>query len=274
MDRIDAMRAFVTVVNEGSFTRAAEHLELSPQLVSKYVSRLEQHLGVRLLNRTTRKIHLTEAGSEYHQRAQLVLSEIEDMESQLGDLDSQARGRLRISAPVSFAGLPRYGWPCVRPRTICSVLVLPARPRSCRTTVICITAISGWTAGSPCTNGCSSELRVPVAPWSVITVMFWWRRPSPERALSCSPRLSVAMRSGKGSCRSYCRTMHLSPWRSMPCMPTASYWPARSGASWTFWPAILATRHTGTGQARIRAQIKAVVRGAAGRQLCHHVLRP
>ena len=103
MDRIDAMRAFVTVVNEGSFTRAAERLELSPQLVSKYVSRLEQHLGVRLLNRTTRKIHLTEAGSEYHQRVQLVLSEIEDMESQLGDLDSQARGRLRISAPVSFA---------------------------------------------------------------------------------------------------------------------------------------------------------------------------
>lgn len=103
MDRIDAMRAFVTVVNEGSFTRAAERLELSPQLVSKYVSRLERHLGVRLLNRTTRKLHLTEAGAGYHQRAQLVLSEIDDMESQLGDLDTRARGRLRISAPVSFA---------------------------------------------------------------------------------------------------------------------------------------------------------------------------
>jgi DNA-binding transcriptional LysR family regulator len=103
MDRIDAMRAFVTVVNEGTFTRAAERLEMSPQLISKYVSRLEQHLGVRLLNRTTRKIHLTEAGTSYHQRAQQVLNDIDDMENQLGDLQTEARGLLRISAPVSFA---------------------------------------------------------------------------------------------------------------------------------------------------------------------------
>lgn len=103
MDRLDAMRAFVTVVTEGSFTQAAERLAMSPQLVSKYVSQLEQHLGVRLLNRTTRRLHLTEAGTAYHQRAQQVLAEIDDMESQLGDLQTQARGLLRISAPVSFA---------------------------------------------------------------------------------------------------------------------------------------------------------------------------
>ncbi|MBB5321613.1 LysR family transcriptional regulator [Marinobacter oulmenensis] len=103
MDRIDAMRAFVAVVNEGTFTRAADRLDLSPQLVSKYVSQLEQHLGVRLLNRTTRKLHLTEAGSRYHQRASQVLDDIEDMENQLGDLQTEARGKLRISAPVSFA---------------------------------------------------------------------------------------------------------------------------------------------------------------------------
>ncbi|MBB3190132.1 LysR family transcriptional regulator [Halomonas cerina] len=103
MDRLDAMRAFVTVVSEGSFTRAAERLELSPQLASKYVAQLEQHLGVRLLNRTTRTLHLTEAGTYYQQRAQEVLHDIEDMEHQLGDLQTQARGRLRISAPVSFA---------------------------------------------------------------------------------------------------------------------------------------------------------------------------
>jgi DNA-binding transcriptional LysR family regulator len=103
MDRIDAMRAFVTVVSEGSFTRAAERLEISPQLVSKYVSQLEQHLGVRLLNRTTRKSHLTEAGARYHPRAQQLLNDIDDMENQLDDLQTQARGRLRISAPVSFA---------------------------------------------------------------------------------------------------------------------------------------------------------------------------
>lgn len=103
MDRIDAMRAFVTVVNAGSFTRAADRLQMSPQLVSKYVSQLEQHLGVRLLNRTTRKIHLTEAGTSYHQRAQQALNDIDDMESQIGDLQTQAQGLLRISAPVSFA---------------------------------------------------------------------------------------------------------------------------------------------------------------------------
>lgn len=103
MDRIDAMRTFITVVNEGTFTRAAERLTMSPQLVSKYVSQLEQHLGVRLLNRTTRRIHLTEAGARYHQRAQEVLNDIDDLENQLGDMESQARGLLRISAPVSFA---------------------------------------------------------------------------------------------------------------------------------------------------------------------------
>ncbi|GGO81696.1 LysR family transcriptional regulator [Marinobacterium nitratireducens] len=103
MDRFDAMRAFVTVVTEGSFTRAAERLEKSPQLISKYVSALEQHLDVRLLNRTTRKVRLTEAGTRYYQRAQTLLDEIDDLESQLGDLHAQVQGQLRISAPVSFA---------------------------------------------------------------------------------------------------------------------------------------------------------------------------
>lgn len=103
MDRIDAMRAFVTVVNEGSFTHAADRLGMSPQLASKYVSQLEERLNVRLLNRTTRKLHLTEAGSRYHQHAQQVLNDIDDMENQLGDLQTRARGLLRISAPVSFA---------------------------------------------------------------------------------------------------------------------------------------------------------------------------
>ncbi|PTB91248.1 LysR family transcriptional regulator, partial [Marinobacter sp. B9-2] len=103
MDRIEAMRAFVTVVNEGTFTRAADRLELSPQLVSKYVSQLETHLGVRLLNRTTRKIHLTEAGASYHLRAHQILNDIDDAENELGDLQTEARGLLRISAPTSFA---------------------------------------------------------------------------------------------------------------------------------------------------------------------------
>jgi len=105
MDRLTAMRAFVAVVSEGSFTRASERLGVSTQLVSKYVGQLEAHLGVRLLNRTTRQLHLTEAGTVYHARATPLLEELEAVEGQLGNWQHQARGRVRISAPVSFAAL-------------------------------------------------------------------------------------------------------------------------------------------------------------------------
>lgn len=103
MDRIDAMRAFVAVVTEGSFSNAANTLQLSPQLVSKYVSKLEEQLNSRLLNRTTRKVSLTEAGSHYFGHAQQILLSIDDMESKLGGLQQNPKGVLRISAPVSFA---------------------------------------------------------------------------------------------------------------------------------------------------------------------------
>ncbi len=103
MDTMQGMKTFVTVVDTGSFTRAADALAISPQLVSKYMAQLEQHLGVRLLNRTTRRLHLTEAGRQYYQRAQQILEDIEDLECQLTDMQNQARGVLRISAPVSFA---------------------------------------------------------------------------------------------------------------------------------------------------------------------------
>ena len=99
------MRALVGVVVEGSFTAAAGRLGISPQLVSKYVGQLEEHLGVRLLNRTTRQVHLTEAGERYVQQARQILADIDDMESQAGDYQSSPRGLLRISAPVSFASL-------------------------------------------------------------------------------------------------------------------------------------------------------------------------
>ena len=103
MDRIDAMRAFVSVVTEGSFSNAATAMQLSPQLVSKYVSKLEERLDVRLLHRTTRKVSLTEAGTHYFQHAQQILLSIDEMDSQLGGLQQNPKGTLRISAPVSFA---------------------------------------------------------------------------------------------------------------------------------------------------------------------------
>lgn len=103
MDRIDTMRAFLTVSREGSFTKAAEKLGTSNQLVSKYVSHLEEQLGVRLLNRTTRKVHLTEAGERCVQHVQHILESIQDMEGSMGQLKNEAQGLLRISAPVTFA---------------------------------------------------------------------------------------------------------------------------------------------------------------------------
>lgn len=103
MDRIDTMRAFVAVATEGSFSYAATNLKLSPQLVSKYVSKLEERLSVRLLNRTTRKVSLTEVGTHYLQHAQQILISIDEMDAQLGGLQQNPKGMLRISAPVSFA---------------------------------------------------------------------------------------------------------------------------------------------------------------------------
>lgn len=105
MDRFDTMKAFVSVAAEGSFTRAAEKLQLSNQLISKYVAQLENQLGVRLLNRTTRKVHLTEAGERCLEHSRQILESLSDMEGSLGQLHQKAQGLLHISAPVSFGCL-------------------------------------------------------------------------------------------------------------------------------------------------------------------------
>jgi len=105
MDTIDGMRTFATVADEGSFSRAAERLGMSPQLASKYVAQLEERLGVRLLNRSTRRLSLTEAGRAYHDGVRQVLADIDDMETAVGDLATRARGTLRINAPMSFGQL-------------------------------------------------------------------------------------------------------------------------------------------------------------------------
>ncbi len=105
MDRIETMKAFVAVAEEGSFTKAADKLKLSGQLVSKYVSSFEQELGVRLFNRTTRRVHLTEAGEQCLAHANQILENVTAMEEHFGQLQTQPKGRLHISAPVSFATL-------------------------------------------------------------------------------------------------------------------------------------------------------------------------
>lgn len=105
MDRLDTLQAFITVAREGSFTKAADKLNLSSQLVSKYVAQLESELTVRLFNRTTRRVHLTEAGEQCLVHANHILDSMNDMQADLGRLQNQAQGLLRISAPVSFATL-------------------------------------------------------------------------------------------------------------------------------------------------------------------------
>lgn len=105
MDTIEGMRTYVAVVSEGSFVAAARRLEISPQLVSKYVGQLEERLGARLLNRSTRRISITEAGQAYFERCRQVLDDIDEMESAVGELTATARGTLRVNAPMSFGVL-------------------------------------------------------------------------------------------------------------------------------------------------------------------------
>lgn len=102
MDTLDGMRTFVAVVLEGSFSRAAERLNMSPQLVSKYVAQLETRLGARLINRSTRRLSITEAGRAYYERCRDVLADIDEMENAVGDAATAARGTLRINAPMTF----------------------------------------------------------------------------------------------------------------------------------------------------------------------------
>ena len=101
MDRFMEMQAFVAVVDAGSFVRGADALDLSKSVVSRVVSELEQRLGVRLLQRTTRKLALTEAGESYLQRVRAILHEIDDAEAAAAASTRDLRGTIRIvAAPV------------------------------------------------------------------------------------------------------------------------------------------------------------------------------
>jgi DNA-binding transcriptional LysR family regulator len=93
---------FVRVVEEGSFTRAADVLGLSKGAVSKYVTRLERRLGVRLLNRTTRRLTLTEVGEVFYGRASQALAALREIETEVSEHAAKPRGNLRVSAPTLY----------------------------------------------------------------------------------------------------------------------------------------------------------------------------
>ena len=102
MDRFQEMRAFVAVVEAGSFVAAADALGLSKAAMSRQVSELEARLGVRLLQRTTRRLSLTEEGEVFHARCREVLGTLEEAEAEVSARSGQAVGVLKVSAPVSF----------------------------------------------------------------------------------------------------------------------------------------------------------------------------
>jgi DNA-binding transcriptional LysR family regulator len=99
------MQAFVQVVDSGSFSGAAKRLGVSPAVVTGHVQALERRLGVQLLNRTTRKVNLTEIGRALYERCRRILAEVDEAESLASALQATPRGVLRINASVSLARL-------------------------------------------------------------------------------------------------------------------------------------------------------------------------
>jgi|TARA_R110002072_G_scaffold2069_16_gene17448 DNA-binding transcriptional LysR family regulator len=105
MDTIDGMRTLVAVVKAGSFTAAAARLNISTALVSKYVGKLEERLGSRLLHRTTRSLALTEVGAVYYKRCQQVLADFDQLEAAVQHRNAAPSGKLIVSAPTTFGEL-------------------------------------------------------------------------------------------------------------------------------------------------------------------------
>lgn len=103
MDTLTSMKVFATVVELGGFTAAADRLGISRAMTSKHVQHLEDHLGTRLLHRTTRKLGLTEAGSAYHERCAQILAEIDEAEAGAALGTARPSGVLRVTMPVSFS---------------------------------------------------------------------------------------------------------------------------------------------------------------------------
>jgi DNA-binding transcriptional LysR family regulator len=96
------MAVFAKVVESSSFAAAARHFDISPAMVSKHIRALEERLGARLLNRTTRRVSATEVGQTYYKRCLRILSELEDAERAAGDMQAAPRGLLRVTSSMAF----------------------------------------------------------------------------------------------------------------------------------------------------------------------------
>ena len=105
MDRLDAMQAFVAVADLEGFAPAARKLGLSPSGVTRLIAALEDRLGARLLQRTTRKVALTDVGTRYLERVRRILADVEEAESSAEGERTRPSGRLVVSAPIGFGRL-------------------------------------------------------------------------------------------------------------------------------------------------------------------------
>jgi DNA-binding transcriptional LysR family regulator len=111
MDKFAAMATFVRIVERGSLTAAANSLNTSLPSVVRILAQLERQLGVSLLNRTTRRIHLTDEGARYLERCRVILSEVQDADAELSTSQAEPQGRLTVTASVLFGR--RYVAPIV-----------------------------------------------------------------------------------------------------------------------------------------------------------------
>lgn len=114
MDRLHSMRVFSRVIDEGSFAAAARQMNLSAAVVTRLVADLEEHLGARLINRTTRRLALTNTGELYLERVRQILAEVDEAEALASADVSEPRGHVRVLCPPAFAvhqiakNLPRF----------------------------------------------------------------------------------------------------------------------------------------------------------------------
>jgi LysR family transcriptional regulator, regulator for bpeEF and oprC len=99
MDRLSAMQAYVRVVEAGTFTKAADSLDLPKATVTRLIQTLESHLRTKLLNRTTRRVTVTPDGAAYYERAMRLLGDLEELEGSLSQARVTPRGRIRIDVP-------------------------------------------------------------------------------------------------------------------------------------------------------------------------------
>ena len=105
MDRFQAMRLFTRIVEFGSFSRAAENLDLPRASATQIIKQLEAHLGVRLLQRTTRQVRPTLDGDAYYQRCLSILADVDDVEASFSQAASHPQGRIKVDLSVSFGRL-------------------------------------------------------------------------------------------------------------------------------------------------------------------------